>query len=324
MKPLVSIIVPNYNHSRFIDERMRSIFSQTFEDYEIILLDDASSDDSPEKLKNYAENPKVTQFVINETNSGSPFAQWKRGIELSQGKYIWIAESDDSSMPEFLETTIKILEDNPDMALCYAAGKCIDEEGRPIDADYNLWNKKKLKKRIGGYKVHDGLKYIEKNLYWACYVYNASATVIRKSKIDMAMFDDSIKMHNSGDWLFWSKLAKTGTVGEVYIKLNILRRHQNCATYKAALSGSLFYEDVKVLAYIEKHNDISYYSKLIRHGTFIKTIRRENIPDNVKKEILDLFFSQTGAAMWQYRAERVHRFLSNIIPCLKSMKNDRL
>lgn len=107
--PLVSIIIPNFNHSRFLRERLESVFNQTFEDFEVILLDDASTDSSVEILEEYAKDPRVSHLVVNKENSGSPFRQWQRGIELSQGKYIWIAESDDSCDPDFLLTCVAMM-----------------------------------------------------------------------------------------------------------------------------------------------------------------------------------------------------------------------
>ena len=73
--PLVSIIVPNYNHARFLPERLSSIRNQTFRDYELIVLDDASSDQSLSVIRaELADFPH--QLIINEKNSGSPCNQW--------------------------------------------------------------------------------------------------------------------------------------------------------------------------------------------------------------------------------------------------------
>jgi len=105
--PIVSIILPNYNHAPFLEERLHSIFNQTFKDFEVILLDDASTDDSVAIMNKYAEDNKVSHFVINKKNSGSPFKQWKKGLELAKGKYIWIAESDDSCELNFLESQLE-------------------------------------------------------------------------------------------------------------------------------------------------------------------------------------------------------------------------
>ncbi|MGV6829982.1 MAG: glycosyltransferase family 2 protein, partial [bacterium] len=106
MKPKISIIVPNYNHEKYIEQRLFSIFNQTYQDFEVILLDDASTDKSPEILKSYEHHEKVQSLIINDSNSGSPFLQWQRGIQLSKGDLIWIAESDDYCELNFLEILV--------------------------------------------------------------------------------------------------------------------------------------------------------------------------------------------------------------------------
>jgi glycosyltransferase involved in cell wall biosynthesis len=107
MQSKVSIIVPNYNHQIFLKERLDSIFNQTFQDFEVLIFDDASTDESLSILKEYKNHPKVTSFIVNQTNSGSPFKQWKKGMELAKSKYIWIAETDDFAALNFLEEQIK-------------------------------------------------------------------------------------------------------------------------------------------------------------------------------------------------------------------------
>jgi glycosyltransferase involved in cell wall biosynthesis len=106
----VSIIVPNYNHASYLEERLDSIFNQTFQDFEVILLDDASKDDSVTILKKYANDKRVSHFIINKKNSGSPFKQWDKGLKLAKGEYIWIAESDDSCELNFLESQLEKIE----------------------------------------------------------------------------------------------------------------------------------------------------------------------------------------------------------------------
>lgn len=108
----VSVIVPNYNHAPYLKERLDSIFNQSFQSFEVILLDDNSTDNSKEILVAYAKNEKATHFIINDENSGSPFKQWNKGIGLATGEYIWIAESDDTCDLNFLEEQVKALEQN--------------------------------------------------------------------------------------------------------------------------------------------------------------------------------------------------------------------
>ena len=110
--PLVSVIVPNYNHAPFLRLRLDSIFNQTFQDFEVIILDDCSTDNSKEIIEEYRNRPQVSHVVYNETNSGSPFKQWAKGFDLAQGEYIWIAESDDWAELAFLEVFISVLTKN--------------------------------------------------------------------------------------------------------------------------------------------------------------------------------------------------------------------
>lgn len=108
----VSIILPNYNHYSYLEKRLDSIFNQTHQDFEVIILDDASTDDSLSILNNYKNHPKVSHFIINKENSGSPFKQWEKGLNLAKGDYIWIAESDDFCDLNFLETQLECLRES--------------------------------------------------------------------------------------------------------------------------------------------------------------------------------------------------------------------
>ena len=76
----VSVIVPNYNYARYLPMRIESILNQTFTDFELILLDDASTDESVSVLEKYRNNKHVSHIVVNEQNTGSPVQQWMKGI----------------------------------------------------------------------------------------------------------------------------------------------------------------------------------------------------------------------------------------------------
>ena len=115
--PLVSIIVPNYNHAAFLGERLLSILSQTFQNFELIVLDDASSDDSLAVIREQLQD-HPHQLFCNAVNSGQPCSQWLSGIKKASGRYIWIAESDDTCSPLFLERMVAHLEIGSVLAFC--------------------------------------------------------------------------------------------------------------------------------------------------------------------------------------------------------------
>ena len=127
--PKVSVVVPNYNHARFLPKRIDSILEQTFQDFELILLDDCSTDDSRSILAKYADSSRVrTEF--NEINSGSSFKQWNKGVGLARGEYVWIAESDDYSDERLLEELTARLDAEPRGAFAYCRSGRVPPDDR--------------------------------------------------------------------------------------------------------------------------------------------------------------------------------------------------
>src|SRR6266576_4746622 len=94
--PNVSVVVPNYNHARFLRQRIDSVLGQTYQDFEVILLDDCSTDQSRSIIGEYQNDPRV-RVELNKRNSGSTFKQWNKGVWLVRGEYVWIVESDDDA-----------------------------------------------------------------------------------------------------------------------------------------------------------------------------------------------------------------------------------
>jgi len=130
--PTVSIIIPNYNYERFLDARVGSIIDQSYSDYEIIFLDDASTDNSIELVKKHF-GQYIHQIEANTTNSGNPFVQWNKGVRLAKGEFVWIAEADDTCTPDFLEKMVSIMHSNPSVGLAYCNTTPIDVDGAVID-----------------------------------------------------------------------------------------------------------------------------------------------------------------------------------------------
>lgn len=93
--PSNSVIMPNYNHALFIKQRIESVPNQSYQDFELIILDDCSSDNSREIIAQYRQNPKVIRIIYNQHKSGCVFKQWINGVVKAKGEFIWIVESDD-------------------------------------------------------------------------------------------------------------------------------------------------------------------------------------------------------------------------------------
>ena len=194
--PQVSVIVPNYNHASFLTQRLDSIFSQTFDDYEVILLDDCSTDNSREILEQYRNHPKVSEIIYNGINSGSTYKQWKLGIDNAIGEYIWIAESDDWCEPSFLHSLIYEISSSPKIVLGYVQSYFIEENTNIayISSQKNL------------YRVIEGKEFIKGNLLYGNSVYNASMAIFKKSAY-LNISHEYLNYKFCGDWIFWAEIA---------------------------------------------------------------------------------------------------------------------
>lgn len=237
--PKVSVIVPNYNYARYLPERIESILNQTYQDVELILLDDASTDNSVDVLRQWVNHPKVSHFIVNEKNSGSPFAQWHKGIELARGEYIWIAEADDSALPEFLATTVAALDANPQAALAIVMSNLMDSEGRP--SEHDAYEPFEATSEVFCYAADDyaANRMLEQNA-----VYNASMVLFRKSTYQKISDHTHLNMRSSGDWYLWVNMLNHGDIVEVRRTLNNFRLHATSTSQMAHRTGRQRFEDV--------------------------------------------------------------------------------
>ena len=322
--PLVSVIVPNYNYARFLRQRIDSILQQDFTDYELILLDDASSDDSRSILESYRANPHVACIVCNEQNTGSPFSQWQKGLALARGKYVWIAESDDYAETSFLQEMVAVLECHPRAVVSFAGSSRVDPQGRILPLDNDYWSRKSsLHKK--GYRVFDGMSYIFHNLYWRDYIYNASGALFRREALEKADVSLCMTMHCSGDWLFWVKLAEHGQVVEVYKKLNYFRCHDISASTQGGRNGTAIKEDFRVVKDMEKaFPQIGIYRRTLRRGIFYKQIRRMDAAPGMKQELFAALGQTLGGGKKDFLLERANRYAGFLCPFLLTYKRDRL
>jgi glycosyltransferase involved in cell wall biosynthesis len=201
MKALVSIIVPSYNHAQFLTQRLESIYNQTYTSFEVILLDDCSTDNSRDLLSAYKTHPNTSHVIFNEQNSGSAFSQWQRGIELASGKYIWVAESDDYCDLNFLETAVAKLE--LDFDLFYSQSVRIDADGREMTRNPYFWYNDLSPTRWRADFENDATLELQQFLFKKCVINNASAVVFRNEPRIKNYLKKVAGMYYAGDWLFW-------------------------------------------------------------------------------------------------------------------------
>ena len=250
--PKVSILVPNYNYARFLEQRLGTIEGQTYRDFEVILLDDASVDDSVQILKRFAQEHHC-QLVCNEHNSGSAFKQWNKGLKLATGQYAWIAEADDYADERFLETLVGRLEQNPECGLAYCNSSAVDASGHIIDlvrptmydVDLTRWQRDFV-----GSGREECIRYlIRENT-----IQNASAVVFKRELCNVVgVADESFKL--AADWKFWASLLCVSDLAFVAAPLNCFRMHGSSVRAKTRTWMHIT-EALQVMKYIVDKLDV--------------------------------------------------------------------
>lgn len=318
----VSVVVPNYNYARYLPIRLESILNQTFKNFELILLDDASTDNSVQVLEQYRNNSHVSQIVVNDKNTGSPFQQWMKGILLARGKYVWIAEADDVADCQFLETCVRLAEKEENTAACYVGSSLIDENGNVSNRDINHWKRGSEKKE---YASFDGIQFAEHNLYWRNYLMNASGILFRREFAVNLAHSEFLSMRYCGDWLFWFQMAMQGKVIEVYRKLNYFRQHTQKVTVNSRVSGKGVAEDIRVVYYMESQLPaLSIYKRRLRHGLLYRKVKWLSLGEESRNALYKLLSDLLHSDVSDYYLERRNQLFRLVCPFLLTWRRDRL
>lgn len=245
--PTLSVIVPNFNHARFLAERLESVLRQKYYDVEIILLDDASTDESVKILETYAIDPRC-QLHINSVGSGSAFRQWEKGVSLARGKFVWIAESDDSCTENFLEVLMPTFNDSG-AVIAYCQTVNIDQLGNRTQADLNAYLR-----NAGGQKFernydNKGLDEVNDTMGFCCTIVNASSAVIKKAPLlEGIRSAEGYKV--VGDWQVYLLLLSKGGVCYRTDATNFFRRHSGSIISRHEGTDVYFAERVRIAQFV--------------------------------------------------------------------------
>ena len=249
--PLVSVIVPNYRHEKYLEKRLGTIINQTHSNIEIILLDDGSPDKSEEVLTAFASAcEKVVGLYVSNSNSGLPIKQWIKGVTLAKGDFIWIAESDDEAEPELLTTLLSILKDNPSVGMAYCDSEIIDESSQIIArydysshhySDDGLWKQDFCMK---------GRDFVRDYMVYRNVIPNVSAVLFNASVLKKNLRECDFKY--CADWALYNRILLSHDIAFTCIPLNKFRKHVQTTRW---------------------HNKKSYAKELREKFTLLKSLR---------------------------------------------------
>ncbi len=256
----VSVIIPVYNHARYLRQRIDSILFQTYKDFELIILDDGSSDNSQEIILEYANKyPGIITF-FNENNTGNPFTQWNKGVQLSTGEFIWIAESDDFADIHFLETTVKEIDKPGSIGLVYTDTWVIDEVRR---IKYRFSDRER--------KAEIALKKVTAKSIFKNSIPNVSSILFRREAyIEAGRADESMKY--CADWFLSVKIASSWEVTYLPEALSTYRLHKSSSYNQHYRNNRIIREKWSVCVYVMNNFRFSFNTYFLTGRCMIKVI----------------------------------------------------
>ena len=280
-KPLVSVIIPNYNHARYLVQRLDSVFGQTYPNFEVIILDDCSTDNSLEVINRYKDNPHLSQIVVNERNSGSPFKQWDKGINLAKGELIWIAESDDYCELNMLEELVKAYTAKPNVVVAFSQYVIFSYE-------YELRSKEHKT------RYYSGKDYICNRLVRYNEIRNASGVIFDKA-VCLQISKEYLTYKSAGDLCFWCEILQYGDCVHVGKNLSYFRQNNTSVTGSNGTKGIVSIEDKRVFDYVSNTYSLSRWQKQMVHIKKARQYQNDHYDnEDIRDRILNLWQIKKG------------------------------
>ncbi|VVB80597.1 Glycosyltransferase AglE [uncultured archaeon] len=228
-KPIVSVIMGVYNKERFLEESVDSVLNQTLKDFEIIMIDDQSKDNSWKIMRRLAKKDKRVIAIKNKQNLGSTTTR-NVALKIARGKYIAILDADDVMYPRRLEKQVKYLERHPHIFLVGTSARFIDESGKLLRT---FW------------KWHRLPIIVSKRLDSGC-VFVHSSIMFRN---DGTKYNEKYK--RGEDWEFYLRARKKGKkMLNLFLPLTKYRRDPNGIMSKMTPKNDI-YKDMLIKEYIK-------------------------------------------------------------------------
>jgi glycosyltransferase involved in cell wall biosynthesis len=214
--PRVSVVIPAYNHARYVGEAIRSVLAQTFQDFEVIVVDDGSTDETGEVVAALKE-PRIT--YVRQSNRGQAAAR-NTGIRASSGEYVAFLDDDDLWLPDKLETQVGVLDSRAEVALVCSDHYVFDEQtGETLG---RLWHDRPFHYWIDPFKAaRDPLEAL---LRRGCFIAPSATVVRREALLAVWGFDESFEK-NHEDWDLFVRICRRFPIATVDVPLARNRQH---------------------------------------------------------------------------------------------------
>ncbi len=238
-RPLVSCVVVSYNQSPWIEECLESVFAQTYEHREVLLIDDCSTDDTVERAEKWLERTgNSAEVIVNPVNVGL-CATLNRALEACRGEYISLVAADDAWLPHKVAQQVEAMTSrSPRPVLVYSDALIVDGEGEVLEESFLAWQLR-ARPKLSGNTFAD---LVPNNFIPAMATLYAREDLLR-----LGGFDESLSYE---DWDMWLRLAKTGPV---HHSPGVVARYRRLPGSLARTLGVQMHRDAYTI--IAKHLD---------------------------------------------------------------------
>ncbi|MCK5245137.1 MAG: glycosyltransferase [Desulfobacterales bacterium] len=233
---LVSVVVASYNHAEFLEQRMESLIGQTYQNMEILVIDDRSTDNSVEVLTKYQSHPKV-KLIVRETNGGWVTVS-NQGIDMSSGEFVIFANCDDDCDLRMIESLVEAMTSHPLIGIAFCRSLLVDEHDRVIGNDY-AGRERSFRARCATDTLITGAE-MSRFLLHSCVIPNLSAALIRKECFN-TVGNLSSAYRACCDWDLFFRVVGRYNVAYVSATLNKFRQHKT--TIRSIMKDRETYEE---------------------------------------------------------------------------------
>lgn len=275
--PRITVAIPTYNRAKYLPQAVQSVLSQTFKDFELLIVDNASTDETENAVKSFKDKRIV--YHKNKENIGM-MNNWNRCIDISGGKYLIILGDDDKLYPNFLEESYRAHKRPPNLGFSFSHCNKVDVNGHYL----MRWGYDFLP---AGYSK--GWEYLDYTLKFGCNLTNSSTVLLNKSVFkEVGKFEVEYAT-NTFDFNMWIKIASKFNVYFIDKVLSDYRIHPDQVSelhWRRKKTG-------KVGTYLEIYGAIS---KLLSNKEYIKIPgKKEFLSKNIREINKELTGLLTGA-----------------------------
>jgi glycosyltransferase involved in cell wall biosynthesis len=250
----VSVLIPTYNCGAFLDEALQSVLNQTFLDYECVIVDNCSTDNTEAVVAKYFTDPRI-KYYKNTTNIGL-VGNWNKCLEYAQGEYIKYLCADDTFYPDALEKMVSVMEENPTVSLVIA-----DKE---FFGSINKIMKMPFEHLVEGREV------IYETLRTFDFMGDPTVVMFRSSNLKLGPFRDQLWVV---DWEMWIRQL---TVGDAYFipeTLTRIRKHPDQATNKLVVKN-----------FVHRFAEYEFFKNLKEKNEYNLELYKFHINKTIKKK----------------------------------------